>query len=269
MPYKLIYLAISVSLLVINSLASAAPIGPAPYAFSMDSFEIQMDSSAYVVDDFNDGDLSALWEIYEPTVVESDGVVTFQSPGEIVEEIPGILTSWSYIGSTFEVTDDWESFTGTSTWLPTVPQLNQFYSMSLSMQTQEISVSVVNLEDPVLAPDFFGIQSGLGIWFSTHTESDGLLDSQFYQFDETDIMGDILLQLVFDDNTSAFNAAFSLDGGTTMVVPFTSIVTGPIVSGNWSFGAESFSAVPEPSTLLLMATGLAGLGFASRKKKQA
>ncbi|MEJ2452619.1 MAG: PEP-CTERM sorting domain-containing protein [Candidatus Thiodiazotropha sp.] len=40
----------------------------------------------------------------------------------------------------------------------------------------------------------------------------------------------------------------------------------PAVFGNSSF---RFQVVPEPSTILLMATGLAGLGAASRRKKQA
>ncbi len=201
-------------------------------------------------------------------------VVTFQSPGEIVKVTPSIYTSWTYIGSKFNMTSDMGSFVGSSTWLPAAQQPDQFYGMGLSLHDQqsgleieEIGISVINLEDPViLDAGFFDVPPGLGIWFSRHTERDELLQSQSIPIDESFITGDILLYLGFDDLSQSFNAAYSLNSGTTIEQPFTPDVTGPIGFGNWSFGAESLVAASEPSSFGLFGLALAGLFWAQRRR---
>ena len=277
MSFKSIIMAVAASFFLINSTTFAATIIPEPYAFSLDRFTIQVENPpiSTVVDEFNDGVLDpALWEVYDPTVVESGEVVTFQSPGEVVKVTPNIYSSWSYIGSKFSMTNDMGSFVGTSTWLPIVPQSNQFYGMGLSLQDpltgkegQEIGISIINLEDPViLGADFFDIPPGLGIWFSRRTESDKLQQSQFVPIDESFITGDIVLYLGFDDVTQSFNAGFSLDGGATVQEPFMPDVTGPTSFGNWSFGAESLIAVSEPHSFSLFCLALMGLFWVQRRK---
>jgi len=163
------------------------------------------------------------------------------------------------------------NFVGSSTWLPDLPQSDQFYSMGLSLYDQRngeqgIGIAVIDLADPViLGADFFDIPPGLGIWFSRHTENDELLASQFVPIDESLITGDILLYLGFDAITQSFNAAFSLDGGASILDPFLPDMTGPVTLGNWSFGAESVIAIAEPSSLGCFGLALAGLFWRQRR----
>ena len=243
----------------------------------MDRFVIEVENppTTILVDEFDDGVLDpALWDVYDPTVVESGDVVTFQSPGEVVKVTPNIYSSWTYIGTKFDMPNDTGSFQGSSTWSPIVPQADQFYGMGLSLhdpntgiKSEEIWISIINLADPViLNAEFFDIPAGLGIWFSRHTEDDVLQQSQFVPIDESLINGDILLYLGFDVLTQSFNASFSLNGGATIESPFMWDTTAPTGFGNWSFGAESLIAVAEPSNFGLLGLALVGLVFVQRRK---
>ena len=141
------------------------------------------------------------------------------------------------------------------------------HDLQSGLEIEEIGISFINLEDPViLDAGFFNIPPGLGIWFSRHTERDELLQSQFIPIDESFITGDILLYLGFDDSAQSFEAAFSLDGGSTVQTPFAPDVTGPNGFENWFFGAESFVAVAEPSSFGLFGLALAGLFWAQRRR---
>lgn len=62
------------------------------------------------------------------------------------------------------------------------------------------------------------------------------------------------------------NSWFNVSVAANMIKSFSISATGMVLYDSISFETTD---VPEPSPFLLMATGLAGLGFASRKKKQA
>jgi hypothetical protein len=104
--------------------------------------------------------------------------------------------------------------------------------------------------------------------------------------------GNLLAQtasLWMDGNTSAYNQFFALDFGTALAQTGTVVATGsavldfdfanlPYASGTsldlmqdqsvvFDFGASASASVPEPSILALMGLGLAGIGFARRRRQ--
>lgn len=118
---------------------------------------------------------------------------------------------------------------------------------------------------PILA-DIFNLSEGLNIIFESETGA----APQLFPIAAGDITDNIQFALIFNDDTDLFTGAFSLDGGTTYQNPFNPIYShlDHAVFADWELNATSIDvqAVPEPTTFLLMATGLVGFDLARRKK---
>ncbi len=247
------YLLTTTILSVITLLSMTAQVDAAPYTFSVDRFESVGNLPGTFVDDFNDGVIGPNWEIDDPTAIESGGVVIFSNPGTPSSMTLGnlnISSQMSYIStrSPFLLADGQGDFSGTSTWSPIIPGMNQFYGMHISVEgtNEDIGIGVYNF-DTSLA-DFFGITPGLAVYFlRTNDVSAGDFDAQSFSIDPADITSSILLRLSFDDDTNQFTGGFSLDGSTPDQGQFSSMA--PTAPGNeftWSLGTESWDVTPVP-----------------------
>ncbi len=132
------------------TLGMVSSANAATYSFSVDHFRVVGNLPGDVADDFNDGSIDPLWEIYDPTIVESGSTVSFSSPGTIETPIQigtqSILsTEMSYIGSKFpgslQMQNGLGDFQGTSTWTAIVPSSNQFYTIGIvDLTAPEIAI---------------------------------------------------------------------------------------------------------------------------------
>jgi len=176
-----------------------------------------------LVDEFNDGVIDP-WVIYDPTVEESGGFVSFSSPGTIEDGVlDGVhyLNEMSFIcsgySSPFVVENGQGDFTGVSRWKPIIPGVNQWYEMQVGYDVQQdpdksidISVGVANWDSEFAG--ILGIPSGLGISF--YLSGDSLVWKHILiSEDDLTNANAILLKLDFYDATDEFRAGFSLDGG--------------------------------------------------------
>jgi len=236
--------------------ASFGGVTPLPYAFSVERFAVNVTAGNFA-DEFNNGTLAPTWVVKEPTAVEANGVVTFSNPGEL-ENISAdglrIAGEFSYIQSQYPllVADGAGNFTATSTWVRSLPALNQFYGMQLAYNVtpsldESVYVSVSNLAPAAAA--LLDVPAGLAIWFTKEVEqktSFPRFESQGVVISESAVHGGIALQMTFDDSANLFRGAFSLDGGTTFQRPFTSIASNmtSFDSGEWYLGATSLGVQP-------------------------
>jgi hypothetical protein len=279
---KLVTAAAGAMLCLTSSTASAIPLSGTSYTSSLDSTEILGNSFGTFVDNFDDNVLDpSVWGVRNPTVVESGGVVTFSSPGNIrggcsngycmTQESSGIATD------NHAVFDGQGDFTWTSTWLPGLPNPNQLFGVGFSYAcipgveqcNGGLGMAVGNIEG--IVADILGLSPGLNLFFYGGFQPPQIPlynYAQAFSISPADITGEIVMQLAFNDSTDIVNAAFSLDGGASFLTPFSPVQTGPIGLGILSAGAQSWSlrSVPEPSTPTLFAVGIVGLGFAYRRK---
>jgi hypothetical protein len=195
----------------------------ADYSFYLDRFEVS--GQVNLSDDFDDGVLDP-WVIYDPTVEETGGFVSFSNPGTIEDWVlDGVnyVTEMSFIGSgyssDFVVENGGGDFTAVSRWSPVVPGINQWYEMQVGYEVQQephigidISVGVGNWDSEFAA--IMGIEPGLGISF--YRSTDNLL-WRHIPINEADLTSAdaVLLKLDFYDDTDEFRAGFSLDNGVS------------------------------------------------------
>jgi hypothetical protein len=268
-----------IRLLVIGALfIFAGHVAATPYSFSVDHIMLLGNLAGFVEDEFDDGVL-APWEVDDPTAIESGGVVTLSNPGNIDSYQIGnyfITEEQSEIRlvDNLGVEDGGGDFIGTSRWLPIVPEPNQLFRMRtyidypVSSSEVSIDIGVANIDN--LFSDIFGIQAGLSIFAHEQTEDIGGGSIQLFPIAAEDIRDSILLSMYFDDSHDLFRGSFSIDGGVTILSPFDpfSVEMHEAVFDGWELTAVSYEveSVPEPSTYLLMITGLAGLGFTCWRK---
>jgi hypothetical protein len=131
-----------------------------------------------------------------------------------------------------------------------------------------INIGIFNIDQ--LLADIFGVPAGLTIVLQEDLEDTDEEINQLFPVAAEDITDSVLFSIYFDDSHDLFAGGFSLDVGVTFHHPFDSISIDmtEAVFDSWDLNAIAFEvqSVPEPSTCLLMMTGLAGLGFARRKK---
>ena len=196
----------------------------ADFQYQVDYFEIIGNQPGNLRDEFDDGAVSP-WHIEEETVSESGGYLNLSTPGILFG--PYEINGASWISERSSVrTDDAPSsgfdviggagdFTVTSSWNSTPVGQNEFYGMALSSETGtssfDINLNIYNFE-PYYA-NALGIPSGLGIWLLIDTGDLGALFIQAVSISE--ITGDVLFKLDFDDDSDSFLASYSTDGGSS------------------------------------------------------
>lgn len=230
------------------------------YSFILDDFQ-----AGPVADDFNDGTLDPIWDVFDPSVTESAGTLTFSNPGTTVGPfIPAagagpfpnvgqsIISEMSYIGSPFDPLGGSGSLEGTSQWTSVLPGPNQFYTMGIGLEgtDEDIAISVSNLD------------AQLGIGFGRFRNIlTGDYDFQSIAISTGDVTGSIWLRLAYDNSTDSFTGSYSLDSGNTFLNPFASIApTAGGVNPYWYLGGESWSVVPIPAAIWLFGSAVVALG---------
>ncbi len=248
----------------------------APYNFGLKHFTVEGNLPGTASDDFDDGSLAPLWEIDDPTVVESGGVASFSGPG-FNELFPlgslQISSEMSYMSSISSgglgMANGAGDFLGTSTWTATVPGINQLFTMGVGNEAadEDVTIGVYNFGQDVA--DFFGIPQGLGVFFGRFGDvGSGDFDAQGVAVLPGDITGDVLLSLAFSDDSNQYAGTFSLDGGASFLSPFSFVSSGADGQAlDWYLGAESWevTTVPIPASAWLL--GAALLAFSRVRRR--
>ncbi len=232
-----------------------------PYSFYIDSFKITGNLPVYFVDDFNGYVLTFPWFVYEPTVIESNGLLKLSSPGDIFfRSLNGVTVSIesTTVASELALVNGLGSSIATSTWLPYLPQKNQMFFMEafhfLAPNVSEsISIGISRFSpeiDQILAFPVTGNNKPI-MFFGWENLSLGQVNFQAIPINPQDITGNIILEIMFNDATNQFSGAFSLNGGKSFETPFTPVspltFNPPFV---WGMNAVSCTPVPEPGTIL-------------------
>ena len=244
------------------------------YTFYADNFSIEGNLPIDAVDNFDDDTLTPWWQVQDGTAIESNGVVSFQSPGDLMEPyVVGdylILEERSAISTIepgqFGVTDGAGDFRASSKWNPVIPGENQFFGIQMWSQgdgtDEDISLNIVNFG--LNLADAIGTNPGLQVSLFTD------YGVQFYQIDEEDVLGSIVLGMAFDDTNDIVFPYFSLDDGDNIQTPFDPVSTNlsDFYGAGWMLESAELSVqpVPEPVTILLFGIGMAGLVGVNKKK---
>ena len=220
------------------------PSAPSSYAFSMDRIQLVGNLPGNIVDEFNDSSVDPQWTIYDPTVTEAGGKITFASPGTVESWQLGsrdVVSEMSYIGSKFSMRDGAGDYEVTSTWTPIIPGSNQIFVMSTGPDdVEEIDIGLANFGSAL--SDSFGVPEGPVVFFGRFWDIEaGDFDMQSMSILPHHVTGDILLRLTFDDDTNLFTGSFSLDGGATFLSPFSAVAQSKGGSTSYSLilGGES------------------------------
>lgn len=247
----------------------AGQVEAAPYRFSADRFAVTGQVSA--ADEFDDGLVGPAWSVVNPTITESGGVVTLNSPGGIIDAFEEETEMQSVPGSPFTVFDGLGNFTGTSTWVSGLPGVNQTYEMTVNHGVpvagggfeDEFFDIIVGNPDAAIAASL-GVPAGLGVLFARES-SDTFVGAQFLTIDPADVTGNVVLRLSFDDAANQFSGAFSLDGGASFQT-FSTPLSPSAGESDYQWGLMAGATVPEPETYAMLLAGLGLVGFMARRK---
>jgi hypothetical protein len=258
------------SALLLTALSCAVgQAAPLPYSFSVDRFSLVGNVAGSFVDEFDDG-VVAPWQIVDPPASEANGLVTFRDPGSMQppQRVGHIAFTpfFNYIRSPVVVENGQGNFASDSNWVPILPSVNQQYGMTLTYgvpPNEDVFIHVFNFA-PAIA-DLLGFPSGPVIGFGRfpHGQDVALAQGEAVPINQSQITGQIILRLTFDDQSDLFRGAFSLNGGSSFESPFDPVTSRQgDTPGRIYLGSESWQlqqAVPEPSTLVLLIAAVAGL----------
>lgn len=252
--------------------AGAGATAAASYSFSLDRFETVGNLPVHAVDEFDDGVLD--WHVVDRTVIEGDGVLTFSSPGDIEPfDLPACsgYSELSHAGpgaGPFPVQNGAGHFVATGTWIRAIPGPSQFFKMRFAYGFEEGPFNEGSLKLWNLSPweaVCLGIPSaGLYVVWGLDSATD--TDYEVFAVNASDITGDVIFEMTFDDTNNEMTGRFSLDGGSLFQAPFEPIqCTWPEGEyGGFGFGAESHTLVAasipavvdiEPDTINLKSKG--------------
>jgi len=262
-----------------------------PFSYSVDSFQVTGNLAGNVSDGFNNGNLDP-WSLQEGTAVESGGVLTLSNPGgvdnftqaglDITMERSAVEVSTAT--GPFAVAEGAGDFSVQSTWLPSVPDMNTGYGMTFHYPSTGVDQVRIGLDytDGQYASLLYGDPSitapGLYLSFLQITPDPGTglhnltFNAQAIPLSEADITGNVVFQLLYNDATNEFSAAYSLDGGSTFQQPFNPFSIQSLSGSIDPFveleaGSTSIRSVPEPSSLLLLVTAMLAFPFVGRKRR--
>jgi len=241
----------------------------APYSFCVDSFTLTSNIAgftSYFRDDFNNNRLTLPWIEYQPTVTESNGVLKLSSPGDIIfKSFHGVhvTVESTTVISTLLVGNKLGNSVATSTWLPYLPKKNQMFFMEefhiLAPHVSEsISIGISRLSPEISRALAFPVSNNNPVLFFGWENLDvGKANFQAVSINPNDVTGEIVLKMMFNDDTNQFNGAFSLDGGSSFRSPFTPVSPKTFFPPFMvAMNAASCDPVPEPDTIFYFMTGL-------------
>jgi len=260
---------------------SISELYAAPYSFCVDSFTLTypiLGHTVYFRDDFNNNGLTSPWFELQPTVTESNGVLKLSSPGKIIfrsfHGAHAIIESTT-VGSSLLVGDGLGNRVATSTWLPNLPKKNQIFFMEAfhilaPHVTESVSIGISRLSPEINSILAFPKASNDNpvLFFGWESLDLGQANFQAVPINPQDVTGEIVLKMMFNDDTNQFNGSFSLDGGHSFRSPFDPVspktFIPPFVLG---MNAASCRTVPEPSTIFYLMTGIISIFLLSLKWK--
>jgi hypothetical protein len=246
------------------------------FEYRAERFEVSGNLPGFIADEFDDGIVSP-WTPRFGTIYEENGHMVLTDPGvhSIFPGAPNIILDRSDVDApaTYNVQDGFGDFTAISEWLPVIPDLpgglyGTMMMNPLSPTTVEtISLHVLNISQAIVDESPHGGVAGLQIAQSRLVfETGGNTGTVTYQenhlFDPVDLTGNVVMRLSFNDSNNQMTQSFSLDGGSTFHSPFTPIPTtldAGIAPARWQLIGDPATLIPEPSTALLLSTGLLGL----------
>jgi hypothetical protein len=270
---------LAAGLLLLLTWIPAAHASHTEFSYQVDRFEAS--SVATFVDEFDDGNISGWLHPYG-TAVESDGVLTLSNPGDhdsSYEECCSIMLDSSGVQwPSTDLASFHDDFYAASWWEPIIPDLpGGFYTMFLAYPTvgddwsewEHLIVGIGNWSAEISAA--MGAPEGLFVG-QAHFSYSGAAPAELLSFygvpiSAGEVTGDIVFKIEFDHASNQLSSAFSLDGGTIFSAPFTAIDAPPAQGGHWNLYGDPATYIPEPSTALLLAPGLAGLAAAGRRHR--